>query len=101
MHRTKRRVYLLALGVAWSVLAVGWLAGVARADGGVSPPMTKWVDPLPVPPVASPRPNSSFKQSDYYEIAMSAHQHRFHSDLSPATVWTYPFFATKRKRGAL
>jgi spore coat protein A, manganese oxidase len=55
-----------------------------------SPPMEKWVDPLPVPPVAT----TTFKPlislaSDYYEINMTASQHKFHRDLGPATVWTY------------
>jgi spore coat protein A len=76
----------------YGVVLAGLLAGgvgVARAGDGVSPPMTPWVDPLPVPPIASPRSNANFKAADYYEIAMTAHQHKFHSDLGPATVWTY------------
>jgi spore coat protein A len=64
-------------------------SGPAHAGGGISPAMTKWVDPLPVPPVASPIPNGLKKGSDYYEISMTAHQHQFHSDLGPAVVWTY------------
>jgi len=70
-----------------AVLALGTVA--ARAEEHVSPPMTKWVDALPVPPVAAPIVNPLKKGSDYYEIAMTAHPHRFHSDLGPATVWTY------------
>ena len=62
-----------------------------------SPPMAQWVDPLPVPPVAT----KTFKPlislwADYYEINMTASQHSFNSGdathpshLGPATVWTY------------
>jgi len=65
-----------------------------------SPAMAKWVDPLPVPPVAT----TTFKPlislwADYYEINMTASQHSFNGGgvtegvtyppLGPATVWTY------------
>jgi spore coat protein A len=55
-----------------------------------SPPMAQWVDPLPVPPVAT----TTFKPlispwADYYEINMTASQHKFNANLGPATVWTY------------
>jgi spore coat protein A len=48
------------------------------------------VDTLPVPPVASKtyKPVIS-AAADYYEIAMTEHPHQFHSELGPATVWTY------------
>jgi spore coat protein A len=71
---------------------VAVLAGatpVARADDGVSPPMTKWVDAMPIPPAANPMNTPMSKGADFYRIAMTAHQHQFHSDLGPATVWTY------------
>jgi spore coat protein A len=51
--------------------------------------MTPWIDPMPVPPAATPLANPFGQGSDYYEIAMTAHTHVFHSDLGPATVWTY------------
>jgi spore coat protein A len=77
-----RWILAVALGL---VLALG-LTSVAAA----SPPMAQWVDPLPVPPVAT----KTFKPfisswADYYEITMSASQHQFNRDLGPATVWTY------------
>jgi len=52
--------------------------------------MTKWVDPLPVPPVATKtvKPLISL-WADYYEINMTASQHQFNSALGMATVWTY------------
>ena len=62
----------------------------AQSPPAKSPPMEKWVDALPVPPVAT----TTFKPlvsswADYYQINMTASQHQFHSDLLPATVWTY------------
>ena len=68
------------------LLGVG-LMGTAAAQ---SPPMRHWVDALPVPPVATTTPNPKIPStSDYYEINMTASQHRFNSDLGMATVWTY------------
>jgi spore coat protein A len=77
----KRITFSFAVGVL--------IAGAAIAGDGVSPPMTRWIDPMPVPPVASPIANPLAQGSDYYEIAMTAHTHVFHADLGPATVWTY------------
>ncbi len=56
-----------------------------------SPSMTKWIDPLPVPPVATQTYKAGISYwADYYEITMTAHQHQFNSSLpGPATVWTY------------
>jgi spore coat protein A, manganese oxidase len=65
-----------------------WNANPACAE---SPAMTKWEDPLPIPPVAT----KTFKPlislvADYYEIDMRDSQHQFNSGLpGPATVWTY------------
>ena len=82
----------LAAVVLGLVLVFG-LTSVAAA----SPPMEKWVDALPVPPVAQ----KTFKPgisgwADYYEINMTASQHQFFQPLpddltpaGPATVWTY------------
>ena len=78
---------MLRAGAILVTILLGGLVN-ARADGGVSPPMTKWVDGMPVPPVASPLPSWQ-AGSDYYEISMTAHTHTFHADLGPATVWTY------------
>ncbi|BDU70601.1 spore coat protein [Geothrix oryzae] len=84
--------------ILWTALLVaGLAAGPATLPLaaeppmlGVSPILTKYVDPLPVPPAATPRFVRGFSElADYYEIAMTQHQHRFHSELGPATVWTY------------
>jgi spore coat protein A, manganese oxidase len=88
------------LGV--TIVCVGVLLGAGLLGTGMpasaqSPPMAKWVDPLPVPPVAvkTYKPLIS-SWADYYEINMTASQHQFFQSLSgdpqpagPATVWTY------------
>jgi spore coat protein A len=89
-HRSGTRwttgVGLLVLAVA--LLAAGLLAIAAAAQA--SPLMDKWVDPLPVPPVAQKTFNPAFSSwADYYVIDMRASQHKFNSSLGPATVWTY------------
>ena len=78
------------------VLGLVFVFGLTTV-AAASPPMQKWVDELPVPPVAQ----KTFKAgisgwADYYEINMTASQHQFfHSPLDdltpagPATVWTY------------
>lgn len=86
---------LLKLTLLSSLLSVGSMATPCWAQGGpgtlgVSPLLTKWVDPLPIPPVATPTPQQLMHGwADYYEIAMTQHTHQFHSELGPATVWTY------------
>ena len=89
MKRTNLTLY--AQGVAGLLLAT--ILGNSNPAHAQSPPMTRWVDPLPVPPVAAtakpPRKLDLPKSADYYVITMSASQHQFHRDLGPATVWTY------------
>ena len=76
------------LVLATALIVAGLLAIAANAQA--SPPMDKWVDPLPVPPVAQKtfKPGIS-SWADYYEIDMRASQHQFNAGLGPATVWTY------------
>ena len=66
--------------------------------GLISPPVyaqsptsiQKWADPLPVPPVATKTYKPLISPwADYYEINMTASQHRFNAGLGMATVWTY------------
>jgi spore coat protein A len=89
-HRTRPtagRLGLLILAAALLLIA-GLLGAAATAQA--SPPMAKWVDPLPVPPVAQKTFNPAYSSwADYYEITMSASRHSFNSLLGPATVWTY------------
>jgi spore coat protein A len=85
------------LGVTIACVAVVLCAGLLGTSGPAyaqdppqRPTMEKWVDELPVPPVAvkTYKPLIS-PWADYYEITMEASGHKFHRDLGPATVWTY------------
>jgi spore coat protein A len=92
MRRLNRNAVLPTLSLAGSLIAACFFGGsftAVHANDGMSPPMTKWVDPMPVPPAATPTNNPRYKGADYYEIAMTAHLHQFHADLGSATVWTY------------
>ena len=76
--------------VCLAVLLGTGLMGIGTSAYAQSPAMAKWVDPLPVPPVAATKLKPLISiWADYYEINMTASQHKFHRDLGPATVWTY------------
>jgi spore coat protein A, manganese oxidase len=84
---------LLRISLLTAAVSIG-SSGIslrAQAPGlGVSPVLTKYVDLLPVPPAATTKFACGISESaDYYEIAMTQHQHQFHSELGMATVWTY------------
>lgn len=53
-----------------------------------TPPLEKYVDPLPMPMTAIPDP-SVYPGADYYDITMRPGTWRFHRDLGAATVWGY------------
>ncbi|OEV30224.1 copper oxidase [Streptomyces nanshensis] len=67
-------------------------AATGHGDTGSSvtqtPPLEKYVDPLPRPKTAVPDP-SVYPDADYYEFTMRQGSWRFHRDLGPATVWGY------------
>lgn len=91
-------------------LKVGALGGAAVLPGGVlgarayaapahgsdetdapvpqTPPLKKYVDPLPRPKTAVADP-SVYPGADYYEVTMRQGSWRFHRDLGPAKVWGY------------
>jgi spore coat protein A, manganese oxidase len=53
-----------------------------------TPPLEKYVDPLPRPVTAIPDPYV-YPGADYYEITMLQYQWQFHRDLGKAAVWGY------------
>jgi len=53
-----------------------------------TPPLRKYVDPLPRLPAAVPDP-SAYPGADYYEITMLQRPWRFHRDLGAGPVWGY------------
>src|SRR6266496_5226988 len=72
------------------VLLGAGLIGIGSPACAQSPLMAHWVDPLPVPPVATTTFDPLISPSvDYYEINMTASRHQFNSSLGMATVWTY------------
>jgi spore coat protein A len=80
----------LAFVMALTALLGAGSMGLSAPANAQSPTMARWVDPLPVPPVATKTFNPAISWwADYYEITMSASQHKFNRDLGPATVWTY------------
>lgn len=61
-----------------------------KGSSGVpqTPPLKKYVDPLPIPAPAIPDP-SAYPGADYYDIAMRESSWQFHRDLGPGKVWGY------------
>jgi spore coat protein A, manganese oxidase len=56
--------------------------------------LTRYVDPLPIPPVlapASPRPNPRYPQRNipYYRVEMRQFEAKVHRDMPPTTFWGY------------
>ena len=63
----------LGLSILVAAALVAGLMGFPAAAFAQSPAMPHWVDPLPVPPVATPTFNPPYSLwADYYEINMSA-----------------------------
>ncbi|GAA1369310.1 outer spore coat copper-dependent laccase CotA [Catellatospora chokoriensis] len=64
--------------------------GTGSADTPIphTPPLQKFVDPLPIPMTAVPD-HSVYPGADYYEYTMRQGKWQFHRDLGPATVWGY------------
>jgi spore coat protein A len=53
-----------------------------------TPSLTKYVDPLPRPPLAIPNP-FVYPGTEFYEITMLQRSWQFHRDLGSATTWGY------------
>ena len=95
-ERTDRRVRRRSVRALWpialaAVVLAACLLAVATPALAQSPAMSRWVDPLPIPPVAHKTFNPAYSPwADYYEITESASEHLFNSTLpDAATVWTY------------
>ena len=66
----------------------GMHEGTSDTQVPQTPPLEKYVDPLPRPMTAIPD-RSVYPGADYYEITMRQGSWRFHRDLKAATVWGY------------
>jgi len=78
----------------------------STADEGCIQGLARFVDALPIPPVA--QPSARLKWATYYEIPMTQVRQQLHRELSPTTVWayagTYPgptFEVTREERVAV
>lgn len=59
----------------------------------VNPPnpdtIPKFVDHLPTPRIARPKPNKNYPNASYYELSMIESRHRFHKNFPFSKVWSY------------
>ncbi len=83
-----RRTFVKIAGATIGAAALGLRLPLAQiADAAF--PLTKFVDPLPIPPVAIPN-KVKYPGADYYEIPIvQATTHKFHRDLPPTTTYSY------------
>ena len=58
------------------------------ANWANSPPLKKFIDPLPMLPVAVPD-TETYKGSDYYELSVQQYAQKLHSELPPTTLRGY------------
>jgi spore coat protein A len=70
---------------AAALLAAAVMALPGPAVAG-SPPLAKFVDPLPIPSVFTPVATGAVTE---YEVDMMQVQQQLHRDLPPTTLWTY------------
>lgn len=108
-----RRDFLKLGAAAWASTFVSgrWFSGHVRAlagsgiDAWTTQPLTKWVDPLPIMPVAVPPalgggleipdPVQPGKMADYYAMQCIESEWQFHSDLPSARANSYSYAGTK------
>lgn len=108
-----RRDFLkLGAAAGASVFVSGrWFSGhvLALAGPGIAAwqtqPLSKWVDPLPIMPVAVPPalgggteiddPLQPGKKADFYAMECRESEWQFHSDLPPARANSYSYAGTK------
>lgn len=108
-----RRDFLKLSAAAWASTFVSgkWFSGHVRALAGAgiaewqTKRLTKWVDPLPIMPVAVPPalgggteiadPLQAGKNADYYAMECIPSQWQFHSDLPAAPTNYYSYGGAK------
>jgi spore coat protein A, manganese oxidase len=86
-----RRAVLKGGAAATLGVLLPWQISFPRASARslASPHLTKFLDALPIPPVAPQAANAPYAGVDYYEIAMKPGTWQFHSQLQPAPTWGY------------
>ncbi|MCA9190985.1 MAG: multicopper oxidase domain-containing protein [Planctomycetales bacterium] len=80
----------LKTSIAFSAAVLAPWSGNVRSvyAAAKSPKLKKFVDPLPIPPVATPD-MATYPGSDYYTLSMAQGTHQFHRQLPPTPAWGY------------
>ncbi len=73
--------------LAAAALSVAAMVALTGPAGAGSPPLEKFVDPLPMPPVFVPVATGGGVTE--YEVDMMQVQQQLHRDLPPTTLWIY------------
>ncbi len=91
MYNINRRTFVKLAGTTAAALAFGGI-GLPRLVLPVDavPNPTRYVDALPIPPVAKPVINVAYPGADYYEMSIKKNtSHRFHSQLPATDTYSY------------
>ena len=84
----ERRAFLKMASAAGAGMFVTWPAeGGVHAFFGMTPALTPYVDPLPIP--ATLTPTGIFNGLPLYEVRVQQMQHQVHSELPATTMWGY------------
>ncbi len=89
--RTSRRTFMqasIAAGMA-AFLTGNVLPQRIEQAYAATKPLDQWIDPLPIPPVATPIPNAAYPGADYYVIPMAQGMHKFHAQFPAVPSWGY------------
>ncbi len=88
MSEISRRQFLKYSGAAGAFLAAQHaLGGLLESAYAVSPALTPFLDPMPVPPVHTP--TGSVNGVPLYTVTMSQITQKLHTQLPASTLWAY------------
>lgn len=82
-----RRQFLKIGSLTGAAALVSWKWSLPRAFAATQP-LTKYLDPLPIPPVMQPVSGVAGGAA-HYEVAMSSFTQQLHTQLDPTPVWGY------------
>ncbi|MCZ7397906.1 MAG: twin-arginine translocation signal domain-containing protein, partial [Candidatus Methanoperedens sp.] len=90
LGRMDRRTFVKVAGTTVGAIAFGTgLSKLIEPAMGAPVQLTKFVDALPIPPVATAGSNRKYRGADYYEISMNKLLNKFHRDLPSAYAYGY------------
>jgi len=89
--RINRRTFMKVAGTTVGAIALGTGLSKLIEPAMAAPPvrLTKFWDPLPIPPVATAGSNLTYPGADYYEISMARATHQFHGKLPFTPAYGY------------